>query len=153
MYQIYQILPNDTIVSIAGKFNTSIDEIRRINGMNLNSMLAPGEYIVVPNVGNDIYIRYVVSKGDNLYLIAQKNGTTVPTLVAINGLEDSAFIYPGQEILIPKRDVGVYVTIEGDTLNGVSEKSGAVVQDILKENQMLYLLPDQIIIYKKRENN
>ena len=152
MYQIYQVAPNDTIVSIAGKFNTTIDEIRRINGMTLNTMLMPGNYIVVPNVTNDWYTRYTVVKGDNLYSIAQNTGTTVQTLVAINGLEENAFIYPGQEILIPKRDVGVYVTIEEDTLNGISEKSGVSVENIIKENQMLYLLPDQIIIYKKREN-
>ena len=36
MYQIYQVAPNDTIASIAGKFNTTIDEIRRLNGLNLN---------------------------------------------------------------------------------------------------------------------
>lgn len=152
MYQIYQVAPNDTIVSIAGKFNTTIDEIRKINGMNLNTMLVPGNYIVVPNMGNDLYTRYTVVKGDNLYSIAQNNGTTVQTLVAINGLEENAFIYPNQEILIPRRDLGVYVTIEDDTLNGVAEKSGVSVEDLVRENQRLYLLPEQIIVYKKREN-
>ena len=133
MYQIYQVAPNDTIVSIAGKFNTTIDEIRRINGMALNTMLMPGNYIVVPNVTNGWYTRYTVVKGDNLYSIAQNNGTTVQTPVAINGLEENAFIYPGQEILIPKRDVGIYVTIEDDTLTGITEKSGVSVEDIIKE--------------------
>ena len=152
MYQIYQVAPNDTIVSIAGKFNTTIDEIRKINGMNLNNMLLPGNYIVVPNVRNDLYIRYTVVKGDNLYSIAQNNGTTVQTLVAINGLEENAFIYPNQEILIPRRDLGIYVTVEDDTLSGVSEKSGVSIEDLIRENQRLYLLPEQIIVYKKREN-
>ena len=152
MYQIYQVAPNDTIVSIAGKFNTTIDEIRKINGMNLNNMLMPGNYIVVPNVRNDLYIRYTVVKGDNLYSIAQNNGTTVQTLVAINGLEENAFIYPNQEILIPRRDLGIYVTVEDDTLSGVSEKSGVSIEDLIRENQRLYLLPEQIIVYKKREN-
>ena len=152
MYQIYQVAPNDTIASIAGKFNTTIDEIRRINGMNLNTMLVPGNYIVIPNVENDLYTRYTVQRGDNLYSIAQNNGTTVQTLVAINGLEENAFIYPNQEILIPRRDVGIYVTVQDDTLNDVSEKSGVSVENILRENQRLYLLPEQIITYKKREN-
>lgn len=152
MYQIYQVAPNDTIASIAGKFNTTIDEIRRLNGLNLNTMLVPGNYIVIPNVENDLYTRYVVQRGDNLYSIAQNNGTTVQTLVAINGLEENAFIYPNQEILIPRRDIGIYVTVQDDTLNGISEKSGVSVEDIIRENQRLYLLPEQIIIYKKREN-
>ena len=152
MYQIYQVAPNDTIVSIAGKFNTTIDEIRKINGMSLNNMLAPGNFIVVPNIGDDLYTRYIVAKGDNLYSIAQNNGTTVQTLVAINGLEENAFIYPNQEILIPKRDLSIYVTVDDDTLSGVSEKSGVPIEDLIRENQRLYLLPEQIIVYKKREN-
>lgn len=152
MYQIYQVAPNDTIASIAGRFNTTIDEIRRLNGMNLNTMLVPGNYIVIPNVENDLYTRYTVQRGDNLYSIAQNNGTTVQTLVAINGLEENAFIYPNQELLIPRKDVGIYVTVQDDTLNEVSEKLGVSVENILRENQRLYLLPEQIIIYKKREN-
>lgn len=152
MYQIYQVAPNDTIASIAGKFNTTIDEIRRLNGMNLNTMLVPGNYIVIPRVENELYTTYTVQRGDNLYTIAQNNGTTVPTLVAINGLEENAFIYPNQEILIPRRDVGIYVTVQDDTLSGVSEKSGVSVEEILNANKTIYLLPEQIIIYKKREN-
>lgn len=152
MYQIYQVAPNDTIASIAGRFNTTIDEIRRLNGMNLNTMLVPGNYIVIPNVENDLYTRYTVQRGDNLYSIAQNNGTTVQTLVAINGLEENAFIYPNQELLIPRKEVGIYVTVQDDTLNEVSEKLGVSVENILRENQRLYLLPEQIIIYKKREN-
>lgn len=50
MYQIYQVAPNDSLSSIAAKFNTTIDEIRRINGMALNTMLMPGSYIVIPKV-------------------------------------------------------------------------------------------------------
>lgn len=152
MYQIYQVAPNDTIVSIADKFNTTIDEIRRLNGINLNTMLVPGNYIVIPNIENDLYTRYIIQKGDNLYSIAQNTGTTAQTLIAINGLEENAFIYPNQEILIPRGDVGIYVTVQDDTLNGISKKSGISVEDIIKENQRLYLLPEQIIIYKKREN-
>ena len=55
MYQIYQVAPNDSLSSIATKFNTTIDEIRRINGMALNTMLMPGSYIVIPKVENGLY--------------------------------------------------------------------------------------------------
>lgn len=151
MYQIYQITANDSLASIAQKFNISIDELRKINGMSMNYMLNPGNYIVVPNMQNDMYETYVVKKGDNLYQIAMDKGTTVQNLLLINGLEESGYIYPEQQILIPKRNLEVYVT-EEETLDSISKKAGVSIEDLLKQNKSIYLLPGQIIIYKKREN-
>lgn len=151
MYQIYKVNPNDTLASIAQKFNTTIDELRRINGMGLNYMLNPEIYIVVPKNQDNIYRIYTVEKGDNLYQIASKYGTTVPTLLSINGLEDSGYIYPGEQILIPNEDINIYVT-EQETLESVSSKSGVSISELLEQNKSLYLLPDQIVVYKKREN-
>lgn len=151
MYQIYQIAANDTLASIAQKFNTTIDELRGINGMGMNYMLSPGEYIVVPNIKNDLYETYIVKKGDNLYQIAMEKGTTVQNIILINGLEESGYIYTNQQILVPKPGVNVYIT-EEETLDSVSMKSGVSIEDLLQQNQSIYLLPEQIIIYKKREN-
>lgn len=151
MYQIYQVMPNDTLSSIASKFNTEIDEIRRLNGMTLNMVITPGNYIVVPRVENELYKTYVVEKGDNLYSIAMKNNTSVRNLILINGLNENDYIYPGQEILIPNNNVNIYVT-ENETLKQVANKIGLSVQEIVEQNETVYLQPDQIIIYKKREN-
>lgn len=151
MYQIYQIEPNDTIALIAQKFNTTIDELRRINGMSMNSMLNPGNYIVVPGMQNNMYQMYTVKQGDNLYQIAMTLGTTVKNLLLINGLKEGEFIYPGQQLLIPNEGVNIYVT-EDETLDSVANKLGVSMQDLIEQNKSIYLLPEQIIIYKKREN-
>ena len=152
MYQIYQIQTNDSLASISDKFNTTMDEIRRLNGMGFNYMLSPGNYIVVPNMNESIYATYIVEQGDNIYSIAQKTGTDVQTLLVLNGLDEKNFIYPGQEILIPNKSVGVYLT-EKDTLSDVSEKLGISVMDIIDQNDKIYLLPEQIIVYKKIESS
>lgn len=151
MYQIYQIAPNDTLASIAQKFNITIDELRRLNGMGMNFMLSPGNYIVVPGMQNELYNVYTVKKGDNLYQIALETGTTVKNLIAINGLKENEFIYPGQQILIPNEGVNIYVT-QDETLSDVSSKLGVSMQELIEQNKTIYLLPEQIIIYKKREN-
>lgn len=151
MYQIYQVNSNDTLASIAQKFNTTIDELRQINGMGLNYMLSPGIYIVVPKKQDNTYRTYIVEKGDNLYQIALEYGTSVQTLLSINGLEESGYIYPGEQILIPNEDVNIYIT-EQETLESISSKSGVSIEELLKQNKSLYLLPDQIVVYKKREN-
>ena len=150
MYQIYQIQANDSLASIAGKFNTTMDELRRLNGMGFNYMLSPGNYIVVPNMNESIYTTYIVEQGDNLYSIAQRTGTDVQTLLVLNGLDEKNYIYPGQEMLIPNNNVGIYLT-EQDTLGGVSEKLGISIKDLIDQNDTIYLLPEQIIVYKKVE--
>lgn len=151
MYQIYQIAANDTLAAIAQKFNTTIDELRRLNGMGMNYMLSPGNYIVIPSNQNNMYQTYTVKKGDTLYQIAMDKGTTVQNLLLINGLKESDYIYPDQQILIPGEGVNIYVT-ENETLNSVASKLGMSTEDLINQNNSIYLLPEQIIIYKKREN-
>jgi LysM repeat protein len=46
-------------------------------------------------------VRYTVKKGDSLYVIARRNGTTVSALQRANGISGS-LIHPGQRLVIPK---------------------------------------------------
>lgn len=48
---------------------------------------------------------YFVNKGDTLWSLAKKYGTTVDTLVKINELEDSDVINVGQKLIIPGRAI------------------------------------------------
>lgn len=99
---------------------------------------------------NTYFTYYTIEKGDNLYEISRKYNINPKLLAAINGLKDNEYIYPGQELIIPKSGYSYYVTAEGDTLNGVSSAFNASIQDILKFNKTIYLLPEQIIVYRKR---
>ena len=73
----------------------------------------------------------------------------VRDLEKINGLEEDDYIYPNQEILIPKQGVGIYVTVDNETLEDISKKIGIRPEVIMDQNDKLYLLPDQLIVYKK----
>ena len=44
---------------------------------------------------------YIVQRGDNLFAIARRFGTTVAVLVELNGLADPSYLYVGQRLLIP----------------------------------------------------
>ena len=151
MYQIYQVLPNDTLDKIASMFDTTTDNLTNINGLNSTSNLVPGNYIVVPKVENEYFRTYVVKKGDNLYAIAQQLGTDTNTLELINGLKKDEYIYPNQELLIPNQGVFVYMTTE-ETLDSIANKTGESVANITEQNRQLYVTPDQMVIYKKSKN-
>lgn len=51
--------------------------------------------------GQPTPFRYTVQAGDTLWSIAQRFGTTVDAIVALNNISDPNLIFPGQVLLIP----------------------------------------------------
>lgn len=100
------------------------------------------------NENNTYFTYYTIEKGDNLYGISRKYNINPKLLAAINGIKDNEYIYPGQELMIPKSGYSYYITGEGDTLMGVTEAFGATWENLLKFNNTIYLLPEQILVYK-----
>ena len=147
MYKTYQVLAKDTWENIASKFHTSVDALQELNGM---TMLIPGSIIVVPKVvESDYFTKYTIQKGDNLYEISKKFHTNVDVLLNANGLEKDDYLYPGQELLIPREGIAMYVTKEGETLVDVSKKLGTTQSSLIQDNEFIYLLTEQLILYKK----
>jgi len=143
-------MPGETIESIARKLGTTVEELQRING---SIMMTPGMNIVVPEQKNNIFNVYRVERGDNLYSISRRFNVNLDTLVRLNGLNETDFIYPGQEILIPDENISVYVTKEGDTIRNIVDALNTDINNLLLQNEDIYLIPDQLIIYKKENTN
>ena len=59
------------------------------------------------------------------------------------------YIYPDQEILIPKSGYSYYITTEGDTLDIVAGRFKVDKDRVLKENQTIYLMPDQLLVTRR----
>lgn len=102
------------------------------------------------NNNNSYFTYYTIEKGDNLYEIAKKYNINPKLIAAINGIKDNEYIYPNQELLIPKSGYSYYITAEGDTLSGVSTAFKTTPENMLRYNQTIYLLPEQILVYKSR---
>lgn len=145
MYTIYQVMPGETIESISNKLGITTIDLINLNG--LSEPITAGQLIVIPNQ-NNLFDTYIIQKGDNLYDIARRNNMNVEELLKINGLDKDDFIYPEQQILIPKQGINVYVTEENETLNNVINKLGTDLQSLINQNDNVYLLPDQIIVYR-----
>jgi len=146
IYRIYTIGVNDDLASVASDLGISVSELRRINGFNNDYVVRLGEQIIVP-AGNGNFTTYTVVKGDNLYGIAKKYDISLKQLQLLNGFEDSEYIYPGQEIVVPRNNVKFYITEEGDDLKKVLNYFG-VTDNKLLENQNIFLLPNQLITYR-----
>jgi membrane-bound lytic murein transglycosylase D len=101
----------DTLGAIARRYRTSVDAIKRLNGLRGN-LIRVGQVLRVPSRGGvetaaapvpqakpGETITYVVRNGDNLFQIAKTYGTTVELIKAANGL-DSDIITVGQKLVI-----------------------------------------------------
>ena len=64
--------------------------------MVINSVLASNEAVETKE------IEYAVCKGDTLWKIAKKYGSTVDDIVRVNGIENPDKINIGEKIYIPK---------------------------------------------------
>jgi LysM repeat protein len=147
MYKIYQVEMGETLDSIASKLNTSVDNLKNINGIKGNVTLRPGSYLIVPTL-DDRFTTYIVKKGDSIYSISQKYGVDPNMILKLNGLESETYIYPNQEILIPNKNYNFYITKQGDTITSVAEELNENVVDLLNKNETLFLEEDQLIIYR-----
>lgn len=146
---IYIVEKGDTIESIGRKYNIPVIEIIKANNLKAPYLLNEGDSLTIPTGLYNIFDYYVVKKGDNLYEIAQKNNISLDILLGVNGLDKDEYIYEGQTILIPKSDVKLYITKTGDTIESVSDFFKAPGVDIIYSNNSIYLLPGQLIIYRK----
>ena len=151
MYTIYQVQNGDTLASVASNFGISVNNLSSLNGIMVGSLLNPGDYIVVPKVQteNSYFREYVVKKGDSIYGIARANNISPSQLLRLNGLNDTDIIYPDQKIMLPRNGVSFYITESDDTLNDVTKGLNVSANELARQNETIYLINDQLIVYKK----
>jgi len=76
---------------------------------------------------------YLIQKGDTLFSIGKRYGTTADELKIANNLQ-SDMIYPGQLLLIPQGMI--YTVMLGDTLFKVAQKYGTTYQELIRVNSL-----------------
>lgn len=148
MYDKYQMKSGDTLGSVAKRFSTNESMLKEINNIYYADQLRAGTDIVVPKNTNTYFSYYTIEKGDSLYGIARKYNINPELLAGLNGLEMDDYIYPGQEILIPKSDFSYYITKDGDTLDTVSGMFKISKEKLLENNNTIYLQSGQILVSK-----
>lgn len=147
MYQIYQVMPGETIDTIATKLGISSEKLIEINGLSSNLIVRPGSNIIVPVTNQGGYQTYIVKKGDSVYSIANLYGVDYKTLYSINGLNEGEYIYPNQELIIPTGNNKIYVVQENESLEDVIKKTKTNINDLMNKNSKLLLKEDQLINY------
>ena len=139
---IYIVKKGDSLYSIANKYNTTVDELKRINNLTSN-ILSIGQVLKLPsdkanNVENEENtISYTVKKGDSLYSIARKYDTTIDRIKDLNNLTTN-LLSIGQVLLIPT-DTNLettYTVKKGDSLYSIAKKYNTTVDRLKQLNNL-----------------
>ena len=138
----YIVKKGDSLYSIANKYNTTIDELKRINNLTSN-ILSIGQVLKLPSdkVSNiekeENTISYTVQKGDSLYSIARKYSTTIDKIKDLNNLTTN-LLSIGQVLLIPT-DTNLettYTVQKGDSLYSIAKKYDTTVDRLKQLNNL-----------------
>lgn len=93
---------NDTLKSIAKKYNTNTTYIKQLNNLSSSTVKSGKKLIVHQNSGDTTLLSYTVKSGDTLKSLAKKYGTTPLRIKQASGIAtDSNTIKKGQKLKIP----------------------------------------------------
>ena len=142
--ETYTVVAGDSLYKIANKFNTTVDEIKRLNNLTSNN-LSIGQQLIIKqnnssdnNNNNSNNETYTVVAGDSLYKIANKFNTTVDKIKRLNNLTSNNLSI-GQKLIIKKNTTEnnkTYTVVPGDSLYKIANKYGTSVDEIKRLNNL-----------------
>lgn len=136
----YIVKSGDTLSGIAIRFNTTYQDLARINNITSPYVIYPNQVIkikgdnTVANNTSNSATTYVVKSGDTLSGIATKYGTTYQALANLNGISYPYTIYPNQVLKVNGITNKTYTVRSGDTLSGIANKLGVSVSYLVSKN-------------------
>ncbi|MBT29576.1 MAG: hypothetical protein CMO01_07925, partial [Thalassobius sp.] len=154
----YTVQKGDTLYAIAQKFNTTPQYILQLNNLSTQSRLYIGQELKIrettqvteaaPTVNTQTELSsdvYTVQRGDSLYAIAQKYGTTPQKILELNGLAANATIYVGQMLRVKEATTAApatnsnfqtYTVQSGDWLAKIADRFGITPDEIVRLNNI-----------------
>lgn len=130
-YHIVQA--GDTLWNLAKRYNTTVEELKRLNNLT-SDMLSIGQKLIVPSTTGEgepsNNIVYTVQRGDTLWNLSIRFNTTVDAIKRYNNLT-SDMLSIGQQLIIPNTEnIITYTVRSGDTLWILSNRFNTTVDAI-----------------------
>lgn len=161
---IHVVGPGDTLWAISQKYNSSIQLIVEVNGLE-SANLVPGVALYIPD-DNLVNRFYRIQGGDTLWRIAVQFNTSIENIIAANPGIDPNRLFIGQSITIPSPNnpqvatLGFAVPYYPQTIISYLENLAdnltylAIVSYTMTDEGYAYvLLEDREIIARSKELN
>jgi len=149
---IYEVAPGDSLYLIAMQNNTTVEEIKAMNGME-KSVIKPGQHLRIPGryhgtavlpekasevesfsvAFNDVpvsnagagYLEHEVAPGEYPGLIARKYGMSLTDLLAVNNISNPRMLKVGTKLKVINPEATIKGSAVAATENASSEKAVA----------------------------
>lgn len=144
----YTVKRGDTLYGISNQHGVSVTDLANTNNLTTNSILKIGQTLKIPpkegSNPNTTFL-YTVKKGDSLYSIARKYGTTISEIQRLNNLSTTSLSI-GQTLKIPETYIKEeemtlpnyinYTVQKGDNLYSIAKKYNLTEDIIIKDNSL-----------------
>lgn len=107
-YEIYKVKAGDTLTAVSKRYGISISMIAKVNPGLDPDRLKIGQILMIPlslqplqSSSSVRTLTYTVQKGDTLYGLARRYGTTAQTLTNLNGISLNSILRIGQKLKVP----------------------------------------------------
>lgn len=152
----YKVRSGDSLYTIARRFRTSINKLRKLNQLGRRSLIKPGMMLLVKDVNmrpkksrttasekqiasnskSKGFKWHKVRRGQNLDLLARRYRTSIAQIKQVNGLRSSR-INIGQRIKIPITGVStVHVVRRGETLTHIARRYRITLAQLRAHNSI-----------------
>jgi LysM repeat protein len=101
-YRRYWVQAGETLSTIANRAQLTVATIAQMNGLQQPYLIRKGQFLRLPR-SSPPPRRYRVRQGDTLSIIAERAGTTISVLAALNNLQHPYRLHPGQLLKLPSR--------------------------------------------------
>lgn len=139
----YTVKSGDSLWKIAQNFGVSVDDIIRANNLTSN-VLQVGQVLKIPTTStsptptppSSNTIQYTVQRGDSLWEIANRYGTSVDAIKSLNGLTSNT-LQIGQVLKIPvANNYTTYTVKSGDSLWTIARAYNTTVSELRNLNNL-----------------
>jgi membrane-bound lytic murein transglycosylase D len=173
-YVVHKVRSGESLSVIARRYGTSVRSIMRLNGLKSSHFIRTGWRLKIPTkrrhsihgrVSSEVsgsaksaeLLRYVVLKGDSLWRIADRFGTTTKAIQSLNSLSDTRLSI-GQVLMIPQDTSTVeelktktYIVSKGDSPYLIAVRHRMKLSQFLRINNLSprsTIFPGQALLVK-----
>ncbi|MDL1967172.1 MAG: LysM peptidoglycan-binding domain-containing protein [Deltaproteobacteria bacterium] len=151
----HKVKPGETLSTIARRYRTSVKSIARANNIRKNNLIVAGKKLKIPQKGAVCWTRkpkyqhtskYIVKRGDSLWIIARRFDTTTKQLQKLNNLLNTN-LHIGQVLKIhgqkespalaaAKKSLRTYLVKRGDSPFRIAKNHNVLLERFLRTNNL-----------------
>jgi membrane-bound lytic murein transglycosylase D len=165
-YVVHRVRSGETLSTIARRYGTSVNKIARANNLRSKHRIRAGQRLKIPSRGATVSAGsspvvvtsgkssskvYSVRRGDNLWKLASRHGTTVDRIKRDNGLRSDR-LYVGQKLRINTgipEGARTYAVRRGDTVGKIAQAHRVSLTAVLRANGLSKsstIYPGQVLV-------